>query len=318
MSARQVWRRVRRIPEALLLGLFWLAVPVLPRPFVLALARGAGRLALRLDRRGSRVARANVELAFGDSLTAERKEAIVQGAYQTFARVFFDLFWFSWFTRHRLRRYVRFDPSFDEYFAHPAGQMGLTAHFGNWELLGLAVALRGRPSVSVATPQENRVADALLWWIRGRTGQRIVPREGALREMMKALKANQDIGVLLDQNTLPDEGGEFVEFFGLPVPMSRAVASLGLKTGSDIKPAFCAARPDGTYLAYTLPRVTAAELKREPGQATQRVARLLEVEIRRCPEQWLWMYKRWKFIPAGAARERYPYYARDYQGRTTA
>lgn len=293
--------------------LFWLArvvISFLPRGAVLGLANLGARIGYRVCGTERRVALGNVDAVF-PSLSRMEKEALVRGAFRTFALAMLDLLWFGAFTRRRLERYVRFEPSF-EYWMRTAPSVGVTAHLGNWEVLGLAAASRGAAAVSVAAPLENPVVGRTMNAIRTKTGQRIVEKRGAVRSLMKAIRAGSRTAIVIDQNTVPRDGGLFVDFFGLQVPISKAAASLALRTRADIVPTFCVAGSDGVYMCYSLDPLrfeTAIEGKSET-EVTAEIASAVEAEIRKHPAQWLWMYRRWKYIRSGGSVDGYPWYAR--------
>lgn len=289
-------------------------IPNRSRRTIVVLSRCAGRIAYYLPFRLRKVALANLDIVYGARKTDREKRAILRSACQTFALVLLDIFWFSKNTRERIADYVTFDPALADLFQKKA-QMCITGHLGNWELLGHAVSVSGYPLSSVATPLVNPAVDAYFARVRTVSGQIIIPRNGAVRAMLRTLKNEGKVGLLLDQNTRPEHGGLFVDFMGLPAPISDAGASLALKTGADILFGFCIPRRDGTYYVHTAPPIppqtASGATKDEQVQViTQQIARTIEQTILAHPEAWLWMYKRWKFVPPGAERPaRYPFYA---------
>jgi KDO2-lipid IV(A) lauroyltransferase len=108
---------------------------------------------------------------------------------------------------------------------------------------------------------------------------------------------------------MPSEGGKFVDFFGLRVPMSAAAEKLALKTGVPITFMFCAPRTDGTYLLHSPPPIT-PDSEAENAGITQTIAHLFEEEVTRNPAYWIWMYKRWKYVPDGEDMAAYPFYSK--------
>jgi KDO2-lipid IV(A) lauroyltransferase len=305
-------RRIRQVGEVLLIGIGLITIPFLPRGAVVRLARWAGKVGCHFAGRLCRVARANLDLAYGDTISDAEKAEVVRQSFQTIALTLLDVFWFFRFTNRRLARWVIFDPSFDAYFA-PGARIVVTAHFGNWEVMGQACAFRGRPSVSVAAPLANWLADAVLDRARSATGQAIVPQRGAVKELFRALKEKKLAALLLDQNTHPREGGVFVPFFGRLVPVSRMPAALSLRTGADLLFAFCAPDSDGRYRAYACGPFSAAQAGGSEETITAFIMAAMETEIRANPGCWLWMYKRWKFVPEGDDIRRYPFYANRIQ-----
>jgi KDO2-lipid IV(A) lauroyltransferase len=284
-------------------------VAPLPRAWVVALAAGLGELGFRFSRRDKRIALANLDVAFGAERSAAEKRRIARESFRTFALVLLDLFWFQFRTRPRIARWFRFDPSFDVYWTRSPWVV-VTAHYGNWEVMGQAAALRGHGSVSVTAPLANPLVDRLLRRWRRVTGQQVVARQGAVRSLLTTLRQGGRVALLADQNTLPSEGGEFVDFFGAPVPISNAAAVLSRHTGADILMVFCAVEPGGRYRAFALEPMKAGARGQAARDVTEVLARRIEGVIREAPGPWLWMYKRWKTVPRGVDPARYPFYAR--------
>jgi len=306
-------RQIRRVGESFLVCVGFAVLPFLPRRLIRGLSSGLGNAGYRCCRQLRRIAMANLDIAFGDALPTTDKEAILRESFRTFSLLLFDIFWFAVFTSRRIRRCIRLDPSMKHYFdAGPV--IATTAHFGNWEVMGLAVALRGDPSLVVATPSDNPFVDRVLNRCRRTAGQSIAPRQGAIRTVVKCLKSGGKAALLMDQNTPPSEGGVFVDFFGLPVPISKAVAALSTRSEARVVCSFCVPEEDGTYTAYALPPLQTNGKGRSAEEITQAVARTIESEIRKRPGFWLWAYKRWKYVPEGTPLEQYPFYARRYRG----
>jgi KDO2-lipid IV(A) lauroyltransferase len=305
-------RPLRAIGETLAAWLLLAVIPWLPRGAVVALARLLARAGYRLAARERRVAHANVDLILGGQLDLAAREAIVREAFLTMALTLLDLFWFSRRTALRLGQTVRFDPSCRGYFDR-APLIAVSAHFGNWEAMGLALAARGAPCTPVFSTVGTPVVNRLIARLRGASGQETAERTGVIRRMLAILSGGGRVGVLLDQNTLPADGGVFVDFLGVPAPMSSAFSALAARTGAPVVPMFCRRTAESDYLVYAL-----EPLQPGPDEAvtsfTQRIAAVLGAEIRRHPGQWLWMYKRWKYLRPGDGADRYPFYARPPRG----
>ena len=306
-------KHIRYLFEFILACFGLCIIPFLTRKWITRLSAVMGNAAYSLSAKTRQTTISNLDTAFGSSLSAEEKQNIARESFRTFALVMCDLFWFSLFTSKRIATYVEFDKSFDCYFkSSPTITLG--AHIGNWEILGLAVAFRGEPCLTITAPLENQLIDKMLSRMRRITGLKLVSKEGAIKPLIKTLKAGDRIAMMIDQNVLPEDGGEFVNFFGLPVPISKAPASLSAINDSAVVFIYCIADNHGFYRAYAVPVKEASAALLSEGEMTRKIARILEQEIRRNPGQWLWMYKRWKFIPDGAPADRYPSYAKRYKG----
>lgn len=284
-------------------------IPGLSRTTILRLARWGGRVGWTFARRDRRIAMANLDLAFGESKSIAEKHAIVRQSFQNFVQTGLDYFWFARDREQRMREWTVVDESARRWM-RPGKLVGVTAHFGNWEILGWLFALHGASISSVAKPVKNPLIDLEINRIRTLSGQNIIPREGALRALVRVLKNEGVVALLLDQDTLPAEGGVFVPFFGLPVPISTAGAGLAIKLKAPVLMAYCTCQPDGRYFCYGRDVFLPESVEGlSPEEFTAKITLALEQELRRNPGYWLWSYKRWKRRLPDFDPSRYPYYA---------
>ncbi len=285
--------------------LFSLVIPLLPRCAILAFARWSGALTYRFAGKLRRIAHANLDIAFADTMSAQKKEAVARESFVTAARVFLDLLWFSRWTRRRLSRWTQLD---DEFYQHVVKeqQVLVSAHFGNWEIMCLLLPLYGRGAV-VVKEIKNAAANRLINRIRACTGLTTIPVQGALRPLLKEIRAGGSPALLLDQDVPPQDGGFFLDFFGLPASVSGAAALLSQRGSVVVRPFFCRMNPDGHYACYFKPGLHPAS-DESVEDYTERIMAILQDEIRAYPECWLWMYKRWKRCPAERSRADYPFY----------
>jgi KDO2-lipid IV(A) lauroyltransferase len=303
---------IRFVGESFLAWLGFLLIPFFTRRHILFLSRWIGDKAFYFCKGIRKVAMSNLDIVYGADVSIDRKTEIIKGSFRTFSLLLLDMFWFGRFTEKRINKWVQYDESFDVYWDNSPAVV-VTGHIGNWEVLGQAVSLKGHPLLSVATPLKNAFVDWILVRMRKITGQKVAPREGAIRTIMRVLREGGRAALLMDQNTLPEEGGKFVNFFGLQVPNSNAAETLAVRTDSAIVFVYCVADDDGVYRGYGLPALKAAD----EGEVTQKLADMMEEVIRKNPDKWLWMYKRWKFIPPGGVQDNYPFYARVLERKET-
>jgi len=179
------------------------------------------------------------------------------------------------------------------------GVIYLTAHFGNWELLGLSLGANGYPLNIIVRPLDNQRIDNLLTSFRGLTGGRVIPKKGALKKVLKRLRNGEGLGILIDQNTSRDEG-VFVDFFGTPAATNKGLALMSMKTDTPVLPIFLIR--EGKYrhrLVYgqEIPIHKSGDAERDVVLNTGNFTRVVESYIRRYPEQWFWMHQRWKTRP---------------------
>jgi KDO2-lipid IV(A) lauroyltransferase len=182
------------------------------------------------------------------------------------------------------------------------GVLYLTGHIGAWELSSFAHALYGYPLHYMARPLDNKRLDALVNQYRCSSGNRPIFKNESARVMLKILKDSGTIGILADQNTVPEEG-VFVDFFGKSACTTTGIARVALHTGAAVVPGY--AYWDETIQKYRLRFEPPVELirtgdtERDVFENTQRFARVIEEIIRKHPDQWVWVHKRWKTRPQG-------------------
>jgi KDO2-lipid IV(A) lauroyltransferase len=278
----------------------WL-VRLLPMRSVLALGTGLGRLFHAIDRGHRRLALRNLEAAFPVRPEEERK-AIARDMFGHFGRLLTVLLKFSTMTPEQMLGCVEFDG--DERVtaahAHGRGVLLFTGHFGYWEINALVHALRLAPMSVLARPLDNPLLHDLLEEVRGRTGNSVIYRKGALRRVMRALAANQAVALLIDQHIHTD--AVYVDFFNRPAATTAALGALALRTGAPVIPVFALPLPGGRFRmvyehAVEPPAGDTPDAVRE---FTQRCTDVLEMYVRRYPELWLWMHRRWRDVPVSA------------------
>jgi KDO2-lipid IV(A) lauroyltransferase len=276
----------------------------LPRPLVLALGRGLGRLWAAIDRRHRGVLVGNLRPSFPD-WDAGRLERVARAVYAHFGAVLLDLLWMEGRSGEALLRVVEFEGE-EHYRAAASRGRGIlycTAHLGNWEIHAIAHAAKNEALSVVARPLDNPALDARLVALRRATGNTVIYKRKALASVLRELRAGRAVAMLLDQN-VQAEDGIFVEFFGRPAATTTVAAALALKTGCALVPVWTELRRDGRYVLHYEPAVEVrpdAERDAEIARLTQALARRTEQWIRGAPEQWLWMHRRWKTQPRPGA-----------------
>ncbi len=307
-------KQMRKALEAPLTKLGLAVIPLFPRCVVLVLSRFLGNAAFVFSTRSRRLGLANLELAFGNTKTPAEKRLILRKSIQNFSLVIMDLAWFSKDSAIRMEKWFKAAPSMQAIMDHHVSRVAVTGHLGNWELIGRYSAVKSLPLMSVALPLKNPDVEALLQRTRQTTGQQVIPREGAVRKLVRFLREGGTVAVLLDQNTKLEDGGLFVEFFGKPVAVSAAAGVLASMTSSEIAFGYALPRLDGTYLGEVPHVISHAEIAGMDRvsmslEITRRLTSYYEEAIRARPECWLWSYKRWRHIPAGMSADGFPFYA---------
>ena len=271
-------------------------VRVLPDPIVRASGTVLGLMFYAIDATHRRVARQNLAMAFPRRSVDER-HAIARAAFAHFGRLLFELLKFSTLSAEQMLARVDFDGEERARAAYAQGKgvLFVTGHFGFWELHAMAHALRIEPIALLARALDNPDLNALLEGIRQRTGNTVLYRRGTLRRVMRTLQAKQGIAILIDQHVMSRDA-IYVDFFERPAATTSMVAALALRTGAPVVPVFALPLGRGRYrLIYEHqvepPRADSPDAVRE---FTQRCTDVLEMYVRRHPDLWLWMHRRWR------------------------
>jgi KDO2-lipid IV(A) lauroyltransferase len=176
------------------------------------------------------------------------------------------------------------------------GVLIATAHLGNWELSAFAHALMTEPMHVMVRPLDNPLIDALVEKRRVLSGNRLIDKRDAARAVMKALRSNEAVGVLIDQNTAASEG-VFVDFFGKLACAAAGFVKLAHRSRAPVIPGF--ALWDKNRKRYVLRFYPRIELTGDVEADMQRLHSTIENVIRQYPDQWMWIHRRWKTRPSG-------------------
>ena len=249
--------------------------------------------------RWRRAAVRNLEIA-GLADAGVDREVIIDGMFRSVARMLVTFARFPSMNRANIDKWIRYEglDNFQNALALGRGVLVATAHLGNWELSAFAHALMSAPMDVVVRPLDNSRVDALVERQRSLSGNHIISKRDAAREILRALKSGRAVGILIDQNTVIEEG-VFVDFFGTAACAGAGFAKLAHHSGAAVVPGYALwSEGEGRYILRFDPEIP---MTGDVGEDTQRIHTHLESVIRRHPEQYLWIHKRWKTRPVGEA-----------------
>jgi Kdo2-lipid IVA lauroyltransferase/acyltransferase len=268
----------------------------MPAPVVRACTGLFGLLWYTFDRARRRIAEANLASAFPLRSASERR-TIVRAAFVHFIRQTFETLKFSTLSPQRMLARVEFDGEDRVRLAYAQGKgvLFITGHFGFWELHAIAHPLRFEPIGVLARALDNERLNTVLERIRQRTGNTVIYRQGTIRRVMRMLQGGHGVAVLIDQH-IHGPDAVFVEFFERRAATTSAVAALALRTGAPVVPVFALPIGHGRYrLIYEHPVAPPpADTEDAIREFTQRCTDVLEMYVRRHPDLWLWMHRRWR------------------------
>jgi KDO2-lipid IV(A) lauroyltransferase len=265
------------------------------------LFRRAGDIAYCLDERHRRIALRNLAIAFPEQREESRKK-IARAAFQQLGTVLAEFPSISRFNRENVENFIRIEGA--EHF-HKAKEKGrgilfLTAHFGNWEWMAASFPLLTGHSIAVVyRPIDNPFVGRMVGRLRTWTGNQGISNQKAMARILRVLKKEGAVGILLDQNVSWQEG-VFVKFFGEWACTNEGLALLAMKTGAAVLPGFNIRQPDGRYRLVLEPElnlVRTGDKEYDVRANTELFTGVIERHVREFPEQWLWLHQRWKTRP---------------------
>lgn len=264
-----------------------------------ARGKGLGRLAYRLDRRHRARALSNLRRAYPDRDRAWHEHTAL-ASFEQMGRTALELLWSPRLVDHPVEQIIRPDDGmahFERALNAGNGAILAGAHYGNWELAGVALAKLGVPLVSIARPLDDSRLDQLVTRLRSCTGARVLPKHNAFRPALRALRAGSVLAILADQNTLPPEA-VFVPYFDRLAATTPAVAQFHLRSNAPILSMFAVPHDDHYRLAIDPPiEVSTSGDDDAVLKITAAVTARIERYVRACPEAWLWMHDRWRERP---------------------
>jgi KDO2-lipid IV(A) lauroyltransferase len=287
---------------------------------VWCVARGLGRLPRRMSRwlgagvgwavywlvpRLKRTGMRNLELAVPE-MPVEDRERTLKRMYRGLGWQLAEFCRMERYTAANTANWIRYE-GLDRFLAAEAlgnGVLILTGHLGAWELSSFYHSLMGHPMGMVIRRLDNRLLDGFVNRIRCLHGNRVNHKDDFARGLLTAMRRGESVGILMDTNMTPPQG-VFADFFGVPACTASGLARVALKTGAAVVPGFLLwEAAEGRYVLHFGERIefeATGDAESDIVALTQRCTAAIEAWVRRYPEQWLWIHRRWKTRPAGDA-----------------
>jgi KDO2-lipid IV(A) lauroyltransferase len=276
---------------------------ILPRPLSRAFAIALSQLVYLLHFRLRQVGMRNLAMVFPEKSNAERAR-ILRGEFTSLGRQLAELCQFPRYTPQNIDQVVVYDglENYERAYARGKGVLFLTAHFGGWELSAFAHSLHGHWLHVVMRPMDNVYLDRMIRRYRTMHGNQTVDKDDFVRGLLAAMKAGEVVGILMDTNMTPPQG-IFVNFFGIPACTASGLARIALRTDAAVVPGFTIW--DAALGKYrlrfdpALELIRTGELEADIAANTQMFTNVIEDYVRKYPDQWLWVHRRWKTRPEG-------------------
>ena len=270
---------------------------------VFLLGRILGHLSYSLATKRRKIALINLSIAFGNKKSSKEKKNIIKNS---FTQVALSTLQSLWVLKDpgRVNQLIEVDPSgldlIEKCLSRQKGIFFLTAHYGNWEIMGIDHGFRRVCKLhSIIRRLDNPYLNEVAVKLRTVSGNGIFYRDESLLQIVRALKNNEAIAIMMDQNTA--KGGVFVDFFGRKAATARALARLSYRTGTPIIPFFCYPTRNGTYRVKYGPELIlkkTADKEKDIVLWTQACEKHIEQTIQGNPIPWTWAHRRWKTRPS--------------------
>jgi KDO2-lipid IV(A) lauroyltransferase len=276
---------------------------LLPRPLARSFASGVARVLYALLPKLRKTAEVNLRIAFPGWNGAQRK-SVIRGMIRNLGWMAAEFARLPKLTKENIDQVVILDghENFLEGHRRGKGVLYLTGHIGAWELSSFAHALYGYPLHYMARRIDNKRIDALVNGYRCLSGDRPIFKNESARAMLKVLKEAGTVGILADQNTMPEEA-MFVDFFGKPASTTTGIARVALHTDAAVVPGYAvwdpAIRKYRLRFEPPVELIRTGDSERDVTENTQKFTKVIEDIIRKYPEQWVWIHGRWNTRPKG-------------------
>lgn len=274
---------------------FIVLLNTLPRRLALSVSGWIGGVAYLAARGSRRMALANLTRAYGNEKSASQIRRLGRNVFRELGRNVVDVARLPRIAAENVDDLVRAEglTYLESAYGEGRGVVAVSAHLGNFELMGTFLAQKGYAVTVVAAPLYDPRLDALLRRNRVRGGLNVVSRDRAAAAVFRALKKGHVVGLLVDQDTRG--AGITVPFFGLPARTPTGPAVLAGRAGAPIVPMAVHRLPDDTHLVTVRPPIRPVGATPEDVEkTTSAYTAELERFIRRAPAQWVWMHDRWK------------------------
>ncbi len=294
---------VREIAEFVGVWLLVYGVRLLPRWLARAIGAAIGAIAFRGLGRLRRVGLRNLELAFPE-MTAQEREAILRSEYRNLGLLLAEFCKMPDYTGATASRFIRYEglENYLEARERGKGVLVLTGHLGAWELSSFYHSLMGMPMGMVIRRLDNPLVDGLVNRIRCLHGNRVIHKDDFARGLIASMRAGETVGILMDTNMTPPQG-VFVPYFGVLACTASGMARIAARTGAAVLPGFLLwEESEKKYVLHfgeELEVVHTGDSEQDALVNTATFTAAIEAYVRRYPEQWLWLHRRWKTRPAG-------------------
>lgn len=283
------------------------ALGIMPRRMAVSTGIGISSLGFHLLGNLRRTGMRNLEIAFPERSEGERAK-LLRGTFENLGRVLGEASQFGKATPEKIAKIVDFELDeetealWERIRIEKRGLVITTGHLGNWEMLVFAFAALHEPISYLARPIDNPLIEELTVKVRTRFGNRPINKANSAMLAIRLLREGEILGVLADVNAHPKEG-VFVPFFGIPACTTAGPATFAIRTNALLFPIFCvfdkATNRYKIVHGNVIEPASTGDRQADIVSTTAQYTAEIESIIRRYPDQWMWIHKRWKTRPKG-------------------
>ena len=273
---------------------------ILSRKLCLSLGQTLGLAFYYLDKKHRLIALANLKIAFGKQLPPSELKRIARNSFMHFGKTLMDIIKLPQLKEEKINTLINVEGEENllKALREKKGVLPFSAHYGSWEIAMSFFTTKGKLS-GVARALDNKLLEKELLKLRTSHGSRIIYKHQAAKKILRSLQAGEMVAFLIDQNVLRKQA-VFVDFFGKKAATTPSLASFSLKTKSPLIPVFCYPTSSHAYhikIFSPLSITLEGNYNQDVLKITQICTKIIENQIRKNPDYWLWFHNRWKTRP---------------------
>lgn len=273
---------------------------ILSRKLCLSLGQTLGLAFYYLDKRHRLIALSNLKIAFGKELPPSELKRIARNSFMHFGKTLMDIIKLPHLGEEKRNALINVEGEENllKALREKKGALLFSAHYGSWEIAMYFLTKKGKLS-GIARPLDNKLLEKELLKLRTSHGSHIIYKHQATKKILKSLRAREMVAFLIDQNVLRKQA-VFVDFFGKKAATTPSLASFSLRTKSPLIPVFCYPTSSHAYhikIFSPLSITLGGNYNQDVLKITQICTKIIEIQIRKNPDYWLWFHNRWKTRP---------------------
>lgn len=293
------FKRIKHYFEYIAVVVLMVILNRVPRGWALAFGDFLGWFGFNVLRIRRQVVLSSLHRVFGDEKSTIEIQQIAQRTYQNFCKSMIEFGLLETMSSEDLTQITSWQGlEILQNGLLENGVIVITAHFGSWELLAASAATHGLASSVVTDRMHNRLVDAHITKIREKHGCQVIQTNQSVRDFLRALRNHRILALLSDQDSR--KSTIFVDFLGKPAATPTGAAIFHLKTKAPIIPVFIVRDQKNHHIVYVEPPLQytpTGDRQHDVHQITQKFTKIIETYIRRYPDHWFWMHRRWKRQP---------------------